>query len=129
MFTFNLFNKPQENNIISDQGIVTVKMESSSVEYIYLTKTAFKNVEDIGSFLLIINTLNIKCHPNSPRPNAIYCISKSYQSASGEIKCLTSGKTPNLNITVEWKPFEYPKIVIHNYLKKSCEVCLNIKVC
>jgi hypothetical protein len=102
----------------------TITKKIDIIDYIYLNK--MENIKDTGSFLVIINTCKTKAIKS--HPNGIFCISKSDINFSGEIKCLSFAKSPELNFTLEWNAFEYPRIVVKNMLKKSCEITVDVKI-
>lgn len=89
--------------------------------------TSSNRVKETGSYILIINS------ENNVGATGIFCLSRSDKSQYGNVKELCSSDgVYNEKITVEWDPYEYPKIILHIHKlktdKKDILFSFNIKI-
>lgn len=117
-FTMNITLKNNSDSLLRFLGHTTF-----SVGYINSTRT--KNIKEIGSFIIIINSQT----PGGA--NGIFCISRSDKSKHGKIQELvkTDGVLEDM-IDLEWNPHEYPLLrakLKTNQYKKSV-ISYNVKV-
>jgi hypothetical protein len=122
----DILKKPQVDN----PNLVSIAKKidpTDSICYIYLNNILLQNMKDIGSYIVIINTSKSKSLKS--HPTGVFVLSKSNSIISGNINCLSYSKSQEFNIEIEWKPFEYPKLVIKNInLPKQCEITFDIQV-
>lgn len=108
LFPLSLFDVLFDDNskILKDDEsfCMEVKLEKySKISYIgYITNKYYKNMKDIGSYIIIVNS-------NLNGPNAIYSISKSNMMQDGCISILSNSPDINGNtLELEWNKGEYP---------------------
>jgi len=117
LFPLSLFDDNCKILTDNDSFIMEVKFEKySKISNIgYLTNKYYKNMKDIGSYIIIVNS-------NSDGPNAIYAISKANMMQDGYINILSSSPDINGNsLELEWNKGEYPLLKY----KSSTLVCNN----
>lgn len=67
-----------------------------------------KNINDTGSYILVINS------EKEQGATGIFCISRSKKSEIGYVnKLVANDGMYNEILNVEWDPYEYPKIILH----------------
>jgi hypothetical protein len=107
MFPLSLFDDNPKILKDNDSFIMEVKLENySRISNIgYITNKCYKNMKDVGSYIIIIN-----CNINGINgPNAIYAISKSNMMQDGCINILSNSPDINGNtLELEWNKGEYP---------------------
>lgn len=86
-----------------------------SVNIGYITSKYVPDIKDTGCYIIMINS------QMTEGPNAIFCISRSDKSKSGNIQCLVESKgTSNDTLELVWNPYEYPSILLkHNFNRKQ----------
>lgn len=81
----------------------------------YITSKYVQDIKDTGCFIIMISS------QISEGPNAIFCLSRSDKSKSGDINTLVSstGKCGD-KLVIMWNPMEHPCILLkHNFIKKQ----------
>lgn len=81
----------------------------------YISSKYVQNIKDTGCFIIMISS------QISEGPNAIFCLSRSDKSKSGDINPLVSsnGKCGD-KLDITWNPMEHPCILLkHNFIKKQ----------
>lgn len=108
LFPLSLFDVLFDDNskILKDDEsfCMEVKLEKySKISYIgYITNKYYKNMKDIGSYIIIVNS-------NLNGPNAIYSISKANMMQDGCISILSNSADINGNtLELEWNKGEFP---------------------
>lgn len=95
-------------NKISDSMYYTINIGYISSKYV-------QNMKDTGCFIIMISS------QISEGPNAIFCLSRSDKSKSGDITPLVSstGKCGD-KLDIMWNPMEHPCVLLkHNFIKKQ----------
>jgi hypothetical protein len=104
LFPLTLFDDNSKIIKANDTFFMEVKLEKYyKISYIgYITNKYYKNMKDIGSYIIIVNS-------NSNGPNAIYSISKANMMQDGCINILSNSPDINGNtLDLEWNKGEYP---------------------
>jgi hypothetical protein len=81
----------------------------------YISSKYVQNIKDTGTLIVMISS-------QIPEgPNAIFCLSRSDKSKSGDINTLVSstGKCGD-KLSIMWNPMEHPCLLLkHNFIKKQ----------
>jgi len=81
----------------------------------YISSKYVQNIKDTGCFIIMISSQI----PDGP--NAVFCLSRSDKSKSGDVTPLVSstGKCGD-KLDIRWNPMEHPCLLLkHNFIKKQ----------
>lgn len=116
--TFEIVKYVTENDMYTrDHTILNKTFDSLyyTINIGYITTKYVQNIKDTGCFIIMISS------QISEGPNAIFCLSRSDKSKSGDINTLVSslGKCGD-KLDIMWNPMEHPCILLkHNFIKKQ----------